>query len=98
MKHQKIDEIKNDVSFRKEACQYLNRGSLDRSSRGATNWLLICWDQCFFFGSNFAKFQLQKCDFNLYKGLLMKKNDPNPPNYEWEKISNCYILMMSSSR
>jgi hypothetical protein len=36
----------------------------------------------FFWGRNFAKFLLDKHDFDLYKGFSMKNNGPNLPDFE----------------
>jgi hypothetical protein len=52
----------------------------------------------FFFLRNFATFLLEKYDFNLYKGLSMKNNGPNLPDFEKKGFANCQIFMISSSR
>ncbi len=46
----------------------------------------------------FAKFSLQKYDFNLFKGFSMEKNDPKFARLWGKKIPSCQTLMISSSR
>jgi hypothetical protein len=41
----------------------------------------------FFLGQYFAKFQLEKYNFNLFKGFHIEKNGPNSPNFEKKKVS-----------
>jgi hypothetical protein len=89
MRHQKSDEIKMMFFlFQKVACQYLIRRSLGRSSRGATNWLFMCRDQCFFW-VKFCQISTSKMWFWSIQRTFNEKNDPNPPNYEGKKFPNC---------
>jgi hypothetical protein len=50
------------------------------------------------FGQNFAKFQPEKYDLNLYKGFTQGKNGPNLPDFEGKKNAICQIWMISSSK
>jgi hypothetical protein len=59
--------------FQKEACQYLIRRSLGRSSsRGTTNWLLMCQDQCSFC-VKFCQISTSKMWFRPIKRIFNEK-------------------------
>jgi hypothetical protein len=51
----------------------------------------------FLLGPNFAKFEPEKYDFNLYKGSFMEKKTLNSPDFEGKKTPNRHIFMISSS-
>jgi len=54
----------------------------------------------FFGGRNFAKFQPEKSDFDLFKGFFMEKIGPNSPDFRNKlKIQTArFLLWFQSSR
>jgi len=54
----------------------------------------------FFFGvRNFAKFQPEKSDFDLFKGFFMEKIGPNSPDFRNKmKIQTARFLLWFQSR
>ncbi len=52
------------------------------------------WALFFFsFGRNFVKFQPEKYDFNIFKGIFAgKKNDPNFPDFIEKQIQIATFL------
>ncbi len=58
---------------------------------GARSLSLLRSGKCFSYSQNFAKFSLEKCDFNQFKRIFHGKNGPNSPIFKMKKIKSNQI-------